>query len=103
MVDGTATQIDPSFKLVDTARPFARKLIPQQFEPEKIFKATLRSQRAYARLFDHLPVQLTCVRGGRGRGSSASRPLRAPGERGVVPDQPRARRAAQAQQQHGAT
>ncbi len=61
MVDGTATQIDPGFRLVDAAKPFARKLIPQQFGPEKIFKATLRSSRAYARFFDQLPLQLTRV------------------------------------------
>jgi ubiquinone biosynthesis protein len=76
MVDGTATQIDSSFKLVDTARPFARRLIPQQFGPEKIFKATLRSGRAYGRFFDHLPVQLTRVlrRAGEGEFRVSIRP-----------------------------
>lgn len=61
MVDGTASQIDPDFRLVDAAKPFAKKMIPQQFGPEKIFKATLRSGRAYARFFDQLPLQLTRV------------------------------------------
>ncbi len=61
MVDGTARQIDPDFRLEDAAKPFAKKMIPQQFGPEKIFKATLRSGRAYARFFDQLPLQLTRV------------------------------------------
>ena len=61
MVDGTARQIDPEFRLVDAAKPFARRLLPQQYGPEKIFKATVRSGRAYARLFDQLPLQLTRV------------------------------------------
>ena len=76
MVDGTAGQIDPSFRLVDSARPFARQLIPQQFGPEKMFKATLRSGRAYARFFDHLPLHLTRVlrRAGEGEFRVSIRP-----------------------------
>ena len=76
MVEGTATQIDPDFRLVDAARPFARKLIPQQFAPEQIFKSTLRSGRAYVRFFDQLPLQLTRVlrRAGEGEFRISLRP-----------------------------
>jgi ubiquinone biosynthesis protein len=76
MVDGTAMQIDPSFRLVDSARPFARKLIPQQFGPEKMLKHAFSSGRAYARFFDHLPVHLTRVlrRAGEGEFRVSIRP-----------------------------
>ena len=39
----------------------AKNMVPQQFGPERVFKATLRSARAYARFFDDLPVQATRV------------------------------------------
>jgi ubiquinone biosynthesis protein len=76
MVDGVATQLDPSFRLVDAAKPFARKLIPQQFGPEKLFKQTLRSGRAYGRFFEALPLQLTRVlrRAGEGEFRISIRP-----------------------------
>ena len=76
MVDGTARQIDPDFQLVDSVRPMARKLIPQQFGPEKMFKQALSSGRAYARFFDHLPLQMTRVlrRAGEGEFRVSIRP-----------------------------
>ncbi len=76
MVDGVAMQLDPAFRLVDAAKPFARKLVPQQFGPEKVLKRTLRSGRAYARFFDALPVQLTRVlrRAGEGEFRISIRP-----------------------------
>ena len=76
MVDGVATQLDPSFRLVDAAKPFAKKLVPQQFGPEKLFKQTLRSGRAYVRFFDALPLQLTRVlrRAGEGEFRISIRP-----------------------------
>jgi ubiquinone biosynthesis protein len=76
MVDGTARQIDPDFQLVDSVRPMARKLIPQQFGPEKMFKHAMSSGRAYARFFDHLPLQMTRVlrRAGEGEFRVSIRP-----------------------------
>jgi ubiquinone biosynthesis protein len=76
MVDGVATQLDPGFRLVDAAKPFARKLVPQQFGPEKLFKQTLRSGRAYGRFFEALPLQLTRVlrRAGEGEFRISIRP-----------------------------
>jgi ubiquinone biosynthesis protein len=76
MFDGVATQLDPGFRLVDAAKPFAKKLVPQQFGPEKILKHTLRSGRAYARFFDALPLQLTRVlrRAGEGEFRISIRP-----------------------------
>ena len=70
MVDGTAGQIDPSFRLVDAARPFARQLIPQQSGPERIVKHAMSSGRAYVRFFDRLPLQLTRVMRRTGEGES---------------------------------
>jgi ubiquinone biosynthesis protein len=76
MLDGVAAQIDPGFRMVDAAKPFAKKLVPQQFGPDRIFKATLRSARAYARFFDDLPVQATRVlrRAGEGEFRISVRP-----------------------------
>jgi len=76
MLDGVAAQLDPEFRMVDAAKPFARKLLPQQFGPERIFKATARSARAYARFFDDLPVQATRVlrRAGEGEFRVSVRP-----------------------------
>lgn len=76
MVDGTARQIDPSYQLVDAVRPMARKLIPQQFGPEKVLKHAMSSGRAYVRFFDHLPVHLTRVlrRAGEGEFRVSIRP-----------------------------
>ena len=76
MLDGVAAQLDPDFRMVDAAKPFARKLVPQQFGPDRIFKATLRSARAYARFFDDLPVQATRVlrRAGEGEFRISVRP-----------------------------
>ena len=76
MVDGTARQIDPDYRLVDSVRPMARRLIPQQFGPEKMLKHAMSSGRAYARFFDHLPVHLTRVlrRAGEGEFRVSIRP-----------------------------
>ena len=76
MLDGVASQLDPSFKMVDAAKPFARHLVPQEFGPERLFKATMRSARAYARFFDDLPVQATRVlrRAGEGEFRISVRP-----------------------------
>ena len=76
MLDGVAAQLDPGFRMVDAAKPFAKKLLPQQFGPDRIFKATLRSARAYARFFDDLPVQATRVlrRAGEGEFRISVRP-----------------------------
>ena len=76
MVDGTARQIDPDYRLVDSVRPMARRLIPQQFGPEKVLKHAMSSGRAYARFFDHLPVHLTRVlrRAGEGEFRVSIRP-----------------------------
>ena len=76
MLDGVAAQLDPGFRMVDAAKPFAKKLIPEQFGPERIFKATLRSVRAYGRFFDELPVQATRMmrRAGEGEFRISMRP-----------------------------
>ncbi len=76
MLDGVAAQIDPSFRMVDAAKPFARRLIPQAFGPEKLMHQTLRSARAYARFFDELPVEATRVlrRAGEGEFRLSVRP-----------------------------
>jgi ubiquinone biosynthesis protein len=59
VLDGVATQLDPSFRMMEAARPFARKLMPEQYGPERLIKGTLRSARAYVRFFDELPVNAT--------------------------------------------
>jgi len=76
MLDGVAAQIDPSFRMVDAAKPFARRLIPQALGPEKLMHQTLRSARAYARFFDELPVEATRVlrRAGEGEFRLSVRP-----------------------------
>ena len=76
MVDGVANQIDPAYRLVDVAKPFAKKLLPEQFGPERIIRASLRSVRAYGRLIDELPVQVTRVlrRAGEGEFRLSVRP-----------------------------
>jgi ubiquinone biosynthesis protein len=76
MVDGVASQIDPDYRLVDVAKPFAKKLLPEQFGPERIIRASLRSVRAYGRLIDELPVQITRVmrRAGEGEFRVSVRP-----------------------------
>jgi ubiquinone biosynthesis protein len=76
MAEGVATQLDPDFRLIDAAKPFARKLMPEQFGPERIVKASLRAARAYGRFFDQLPVQATRAlrRAGEGEFQVAVRP-----------------------------
>jgi ubiquinone biosynthesis protein len=76
MLDGVAAQLDSSFRMVDAAKPFARHMVPQEFGPERLFKATMRSARAYARFFDDLPVQATRVlrRAGEGEFRISVRP-----------------------------
>lgn len=59
VLEGVAVQLDPSFRMVDAARPFARKLMPERYGPDRILRASLRSARAYVRLFDQLPVHTT--------------------------------------------
>ena len=58
------------------AKPFAKKLLPQQYGPETMLKASLRSVRAYGRLIDEAPVQLTRVlrRAGEGEFRVSVRP-----------------------------
>ena len=59
VLDGVAFQIDPAFRMIDAAKPFARKLMPERYGPKRILKASLHSARAYARFFDELPVYAT--------------------------------------------
>jgi ubiquinone biosynthesis protein len=59
VLDGVATQLDPTFRMIEVTEPYARKLMPERYGPERIIKASLRSLRAYARFFDELPVHAT--------------------------------------------
>ena len=59
VLEGVAFQLDPTFRMIDACKPFARKLMPERYGPERIFRATLRSARAYGRFFDQLPVHAT--------------------------------------------
>jgi len=59
VLDGVATQIDPTFRLIDATKPFARQMMPQLFGPQQILKTSLRAARSYGRFFDQLPVQST--------------------------------------------
>ncbi|HTU00828.1 MAG TPA: AarF/ABC1/UbiB kinase family protein, partial [Candidatus Sulfotelmatobacter sp.] len=57
VLEGVAVQLDPTFDMVEVIKPFARKLMPERYGPERILNASLRSARAYGRLFSALPVQ----------------------------------------------
>jgi ubiquinone biosynthesis protein len=59
ILDGVATQLDPDFRMMDVTQPFARKLMPEQYGPDRLIKGSLRSARAYLRFFDELPVNAT--------------------------------------------
>jgi ubiquinone biosynthesis protein len=59
MVDGVAKQIDPEFRLVESARPFASKVFPAQTDPQSLLKRGLTTGRAWVRLADALPLHLT--------------------------------------------
>jgi ubiquinone biosynthesis protein len=59
MLEGLAIQIDPTFRVIDATRPYARKLMPGRYSPQHMLKATWRSARAYSRFFEQLPVHAT--------------------------------------------
>ncbi len=59
VLEGVALQLDPAFNMLDVTKPFARKLMPERYGPEHILKASLRTARAYGRLFNDLPVYAT--------------------------------------------
>lgn len=76
VLEGVATQLDPEFRMIDAAKPFARELIPEEYGPARMLKASVRSLRAYGRFFDELPVQATRVlrRAGEGEFKVSVRP-----------------------------
>ena len=59
VLDGVAHQIDPDFHMMDTAKPFARKYLPERYSPEHAWRSFTRSSRAYGRLLEEFPVQAT--------------------------------------------
>lgn len=78
ILEGVAIQIDPSFRMVDAAQPFARRLVPERYSPDRLLRASLRATRAYGRLFDQLPVHAVRAlrRAGQGEFEIAVRPAR---------------------------
>jgi ubiquinone biosynthesis protein len=56
VLDGVAHQIDPGFRMIDAAKPFARRYLPERCGPQHAWETITRSSRAYARLFNGFPV-----------------------------------------------
>jgi ubiquinone biosynthesis protein len=77
VLDGVAHQIDPDFQMMDTAKPFARKYLPERYSPEHAWKSFTRSSRAYGRLVEQFPVQAARAlrRVGEGEFRVAVRPI----------------------------
>jgi ubiquinone biosynthesis protein len=59
VLDGVAHQLDPSFRMMDAAEPFARKYLPERYGLTHAWRSMTRSWRAYERLVDEFPVQAT--------------------------------------------
>ena len=57
VLEGVAIQLDPAFDMIEVIKPFARTLMPDG--PEQVLTASLRTARAYGRLFSGLPMQAT--------------------------------------------
>lgn len=57
VLDGVAHQIDPDFRMMDAAKPFARRYLPERYGPRHAWDSITRSSRAYARLLNEFPVQ----------------------------------------------
>lgn len=76
VLEGVATQIDPTFSMIEAAQPFARRLMPKRYSPDRILQTSLRAARAYSRLADQLPVQAARAlrRAGQGEFEIAVRP-----------------------------
>jgi ubiquinone biosynthesis protein len=56
VLDGVAHQIDPDFRMIDAAKPFARRYLPERYGPQHAWETITRSSRAYARLLNGFPV-----------------------------------------------
>lgn len=76
VLDGVAHQMDSNFRMMDAARPFAHRLIPERYGPGQAWKSLTRVSRAYGRLFDQFPVHVTRAlrRAGEGEFRIAVRP-----------------------------
>jgi ubiquinone biosynthesis protein len=59
VLEGSATQLDPDYRMIDAVRPFARRYMPERYSPEHIVQDLVRSGRAYGRFFDSLPTNAT--------------------------------------------
>jgi ubiquinone biosynthesis protein len=59
VLEGVAQQIDPGFKVIDAARPFAQAVFMQSLGPQAWRREAARSLRRYRKLADDLPVALT--------------------------------------------
>jgi ubiquinone biosynthesis protein len=57
VLDGVAHQIDPDFRMMDAAKPFALRYLPERYGPQHTLETITRSSRAYARLLNDFPVQ----------------------------------------------
>lgn len=61
VLEGSATQLDSDFHMIEVIRPFARRYVFERYSPEHVFRSAVRSGRAYARFFDSLPGNATRV------------------------------------------
>jgi ubiquinone biosynthesis protein len=59
VLEGVAQQIDPGFKVIDAAKPFAQAVFMKSFGPQAWRHEAVRSLRRYRKLADDLPVALT--------------------------------------------
>jgi ubiquinone biosynthesis protein len=58
-LDGVAHQLDSDFRMMDAAKPFARKLMPERYGPQHALKQAVRSGRAYSRFLEQFPLHAT--------------------------------------------
>ena len=72
VLDGVAHQIDPEFRMMDAAKPFARTYLPERYGPEQSLRNLARSARAYGRLVDEFPSKPPERCGDSGKASSKS-------------------------------
>jgi ubiquinone biosynthesis protein len=59
VLDGVAMQIDPSFRMIEAAEPFSRRLLHVRYSPGKLLEDSLGSARDYGRFFQQFPLHAT--------------------------------------------
>lgn len=61
MLEGSASQVSPTFSLAELLKPYYRKAVQRRLAPKRLAQELMRTYRDWRRLFDALPRDLSDI------------------------------------------